>query len=778
MYSFDVFDTLITRATATPQGIFALMREKLALEKDKNGLEDYVIDNFFELRIHSEELIRKSGMFQEVEEVTLREIYRAMAVCGCLSEDQIDYLCDVEQNVEIAYVEAIDINIDRVKKLLSERERVVLISDMYLSAAVIRKMLLKTDPIFQDIPLYVSSEYGKRKTTGNLYRQVRELEKVAYENWTHIGDNLHQDIDVPYHLGIKVELSPRMKPTEFERTLLDRYRDDSKIQMIIGMGLKGRQKTAGGHIGYRYAGPLLYSYGEWVVNQAVKRQIKRLYFIARDGYLVKKVVDIVLEAHSLPIETYYIYGSRKAWRMPSLSEEHYNLYQLILWSHVHRIGTLSELSTIMHVPVCDLYQYLPGTYYKNPNNDKITSQELEYIVDHLAASEDFKKYHLERLCEERKLAQAYLAQEIYTGDDHFAFVDVSGGGLTQGCLRELMKDSYRKPIRTFFFKIDRVNLVKDSITITFMPSFLENNLTIEMICRAPHGQTRGYIRKDGKVVPVLEEAETEAFIAHGFYDYEKGITDFARSMCQVSKRYERNIGSLRNVICYLRHIAQKPSGDVLEYFASMPSSESGRGTETQEYAPRLTEEEIRKIFLERTTEPEALFYKGTNLNYSIMRATDKERALIERYRNEHDSILGKLCRQEKEREENRLRSRYGQAAFYPIRLLEEKIILYGAGRFGQNLCRRLQENGEHQIMLWVDKKADDYRKKGMIHIWNVCEILKVEKAQIVIAIVDQEVADEICCELKRMGVESERIMWIQPFSSPNPPVRWKSKGIG
>lgn len=778
MYSFDVFDTLITRMTATPQGIFALMRERIALERDRNGLEDYVIDNFFELRIHSEELIRKSGMFQKVEEVTLRDIYRAMAVCGCLNEAQIDYLCDMEQNTEIAYAEALDINIGRVKKLLSEGERVVLISDMYLSADVIRQMLLKADPIFRDIPLYVSSEYGKRKTTGNLYRQVRELEQIEYENWTHIGDDLYQDIDVPYQLGIKVELSPRPEMTEFERTILDKYRDDSKIQLIIGTGLRGRQKTAGGCIGYRYTGPLLYSYGEWIVNQAVKKQIKRLYFIARDGYLVKKAVDIIVKVYSLPIETYYIYGSRKAWRMPSLSQEHYNLYQLILWSHIRRIDTLNELSMVMHVPVSDLYQYLPGTYDKNPENNSITGQELEHIVDCLAASEEFKKYHLKKLFEERKLAQEYLAQEIDTSDDHFAFVDVSGGGLTQGCLRELMKDNYLKQIRTFFFKIDRVNLVEGSITDTFMPSFLENNLIIEMICRAPHGQTKGYVRKNGKVVPDLEETETEALMAHSFSDYEKGITDFTRSMCKVSKIYGRNIGSLRNVLCYLRYMAQEPSEEVLEYFASMPSSESGRGKEVQEYAPRLTEEEIRKIFLERTTEPEAFFYKGTDLNYSVMRATEKERALIDKYRKEHDNILGKLCRQEKERAENKLRKRYGRAAFYPLRLLEERVILYGAGKFGQNLYKRLQEDSEHQVVLWVDKKAEDYRKNGLIQIQNVSEIYKTEKEQIVIAVVDQEVGEEIRSELEQMGVAGERIMWIHPYNCPNPFIRWKSERIG
>lgn len=48
MYSFDVFDTLITRTTALPNGIFALMQSRMAQERALHGLDDYVIDNFFE----------------------------------------------------------------------------------------------------------------------------------------------------------------------------------------------------------------------------------------------------------------------------------------------------------------------------------------------------------------------------------------------------------------------------------------------------------------------------------------------------------------------------------------------------------------------------------------------------------------------------------------------------------------------------------------------------------------------------------------------------------
>lgn len=788
MYSFDVFDTLITRTTAEPQGIFLLMKDQMGKEKERHGIEDYIIDNFFELRIHSEELARKSNSFHKKEEVTLYEIYRAMALCGCLDEEQIEYLCRLEQETEIANAVGLKKNINRVKSLLAQGERVVLISDMYMSEQIIRKMLVQVDPVFSDMPLYVSSEYCKRKTTRNLYRKVQEIEKVSYEDWTHIGDNIHQDMENPYWMGIKVEQALRMELSEFEKRMLNICREDEKIQLVIGTALqiereyveqrggsefKENEKWDAYHIGCRYAGPVLYSYAEWIVDQAIKKNITRLYFIARDGYLLKKIVDVILEVQRVDIQTKYIYGSRKAWRMPSLSEEHYNLYQLILWSHTFRVKILDELAEILHISLEELYQYLPGTYAKNKDDKSITDQEIEYIAQKLSSDEKFKNFHLQKLAAERELVLEYMRQEVDVEDSHFAFVDVAGGGLTQGCLRELLKSRYEKPIHTFFFKIDRVNLIENSITDTYVPSFFENSIVIEMLCRAPHGQTKMYKRKNGKMIPVLEETETQSLINHGFYDYEKGIIAFSKRMSERSGRSNRNIGSVRNTLMYVHHIAQEPSKDILEYFASMPSNESGREKETIEYAPRLTRHDIKEIFLKRTSEPVAFFYKGTNLNYSIMRATEEEKAFIEQCKREHGSIRGIMYRQETERKQKEQRSRYGKTAFYPIRLLEEKMIVYGAGKFGQELYIRLKEDKEHEVILWVDKMASAYQQKGIKEVQSVSEIRQFPDTQIIIAVMAEEVAQKIRKELMQMGVKEKRIMWIRPYNYPYPRGEWK-----
>lgn len=276
---------------------------------------------------------------------------------------------------------------------------------------------------------------------------MQKLEQTSFEEWTHIGDNLYQDIEVPYGLGINVKVCPKPELSQFEQEILQWHGDDSRLQLVLGTAVQASRSTRtiyksivqqdtkrlkqekAHYIGCRYAGPVLYSYAEWIIEQAEQKGVKRLYFIARDGYLIKKIADVILSRKKKDITTHYIYGSRKSWRMVSLSEEHYNLYQLVLWSHVHRIRTLSQLADVLNIPLEGLYRYLPGTYEKNKKDTSISNQELEYIVDKLSSNEEFKHYHLRELDAERNLVQRYLSQEIDVHDDQFAFVDVSGAWL-------------------------------------------------------------------------------------------------------------------------------------------------------------------------------------------------------------------------------------------------------------------------------------------------------------------------------------------------------------
>ena len=205
LYSFDVFDTVITRKTATPQGIFLLMQRELVNKKSYNDIPEFIRQNFCELRIGAEKMARYHYVRNAIEDIKINEIYEALKTTGFLSDSQVERLISLEKHMELQNVVPIKKNIDEIKRLKSENKSVVLISDMYLDNTFIKTMLLSVDEIFKEIPIYVSSDYLKSKSSGNLYKIVSRKTGSDFGDWKHIGDNVPADILAPQKLGIKVQ---------------------------------------------------------------------------------------------------------------------------------------------------------------------------------------------------------------------------------------------------------------------------------------------------------------------------------------------------------------------------------------------------------------------------------------------------------------------------------------------------------------------------------------------------------------------------------------------
>ena len=81
----------------------------------------------------------------------------------------------------------------------------------------------------------------------------------------------------------------------------------------------------------KIVGPVMFSYVEWIIDQAKKRNIDRLYFLARDGFLLYEIAKRICKAREIDIDCRYLYCSRQSLRMPSyhiIAEEAYDLLLL------------------------------------------------------------------------------------------------------------------------------------------------------------------------------------------------------------------------------------------------------------------------------------------------------------------------------------------------------------------------------------------------------------------------------------------------------------------
>lgn len=758
MYTFDVFDTLITRRTATPKGIFALIQEKLLQDSEYNRLSDYVRRNFYHLRIQAEALARSNFGNMGAEEITLEQIYKALGMTGSLTSEELCMLIELEITSEFENVIGIGENIDKIKSLLNEGEKVVIISDMYLENDTIKAMLVKIDSIFLNINLYVSSQYNKSKWSGNLYKIVKEKENAEYENWIHCGDNPNSDIKSAKMLGIKTEQYIYEPLTEYENEVLQKYENNLFVQLTIGTARNVRleQRLSGSvAIGCSIGGTILFPYVWWVIQESIKKGINRLYFIARDGFILKKIADIIIKLYKYDIETNYIYGSRRAWRMASFSKNNNDIYKFVGWSYAKKIKDIATLADVLQIPVEALLPFLPREFQNCEH--KLTNVSLAALINKLNVDDSFKEYFEKAHTANRKRVADYLKQEINFSDDAFAFVDLAGGGFTQGCLADIISDFYDKQIKNFFFKLDRVNLMDNCIYYNFIPSFLYLSLIIEMVCRAPHGQTVGYMEDKGIIIPEIKEDEGRQLIEHGVNEYIIGIEQFAKNYCSVLEVNSIPADNLELLLQYMEYITKTPDEEILGFLGGMPNSVTGREKEVIEFAPVLSRKAIRSLFLLRTNEQIEEYYKGSSLEYSLLRCSNDDRKKIDFYRKHYNLLLGKLARLPKLI--SKKKSRFNLASDFPCEFLEERIVLYGSGKLGQDLYKKISNWEKSRVVQWVDKDYKKYQKIGF-HISAPEEIGTVEFEQIVIGVLSEDLSVNIRETLMARGIPNEKIIWI------------------
>lgn len=321
MYSFDVYDTLITRKMKEPRGIFLLMEEII---KDQYlNINRTVKNNFANIRITCEEIARG----QVNREITLGDIYDAMLLNYGITEKEKEFLIELEVNCEINNTVAIWQNIEKVMNLIDSGERVVLVSDMYLTKEEMCKIFEKVAPCLKKVTLYLSSEIGVTKAGGLLYSYVRKEENIEYGEWKHIGDNVISDQSIPKLFGIKIIPYSLPDCDEWLEHLsaFCQQRNSLLLQYLGGLNriLNINEYSITYRLGYSCFSVVLYSYVNWIINTALINNIKRLFFIERDGYILKRIADSVIELRKFSIKTYEFYGSRKAWNPKSIEEKRY-----------------------------------------------------------------------------------------------------------------------------------------------------------------------------------------------------------------------------------------------------------------------------------------------------------------------------------------------------------------------------------------------------------------------------------------------------------------------
>lgn len=334
--SFDIFDTVITRPFYDPADLFWLL-DKIYDDEQSNT-------SFFTIRKEGEAGCRESRCNECKEDVTIEEIYEYISenyglpteLCTRIKQMEIDLEVSFSQNRKAVH-ELYDI------ALLSGK-KVIFTSDMYLSKDTIAKILNKNGYYGYE-EIFVSSECAKLKATGNLFKQIGQMLQADLEELIHVGDNLVSDVKAPAELGITTIHVPKaidVFRNQIPEISTNRCFDIAKNNAGAYRGQKGFENINGYgcmiamvanryfdnpfrpfhpmtdfnmdafFAGYYVLGMNLVAQIQWLEQARKKGKIRRVIFMARDGYLLKQAYDSYLAICEKDIETKYMYASRKA----------------------------------------------------------------------------------------------------------------------------------------------------------------------------------------------------------------------------------------------------------------------------------------------------------------------------------------------------------------------------------------------------------------------------------------------------------------------------------
>lgn len=278
------------------------------------------------------------------------------------------------------------------RRLLEGGKQTVITTDTYLTGEQLRPLLEKCG--LGGAEMYVSCEYGGSKHLGTLFQTLRE--RFPGQRILHIGDNPLCDVENARRNETDGALIPNA--AAWAEVLGIPGEPDSCMHALFAQRcfssafpLDGARRRIQIHdpedVGYLFFGPLAAGYLAWLVEQLPKRNLDRILFISRDGYLFHRLYQRVRPLYGgLPQSSYFL-TSRRCAGVASLKTEVdvRFLFEDVCYSRDMPFGKLLERTYGVRAAGDDVAaDRLVGELGQEAAWEHLRRQYLPQILDHAA----------------------------------------------------------------------------------------------------------------------------------------------------------------------------------------------------------------------------------------------------------------------------------------------------------------------------------------------------------------------------------------------------------
>lgn len=512
--SFDVFDTLIKRNVNAPKQIFCL------LEKEYNNYKNIDNSDIKNHRIKAEYIINS-------ENPTIYQIYDNMKEYYSVSD--LNWLLKKEIELEKKYCvvnEKIKLIYDYA---ISSNKIIYAISDMYLTSEIITELLDLNGYNIEN--LIVSCEKKSTKKSSKLFKYIKEMK---IKKILHIGDSYKADYFGAKLAGIN---AIKIKKKHY-------MNENDNLEKIIEVSDKCESGLSNDYflkLGINILAGSLLSFSIWLNKKLITNDIKKIFFLAREGKIFKNIYDKMKENS---IETSYLCISRKSITIANFRYTGFiELAEILKYFTIKKNSTVEETFIYLNLELCSSMIFNLKEKIINYKNDK---QFVSYFIKILLIESD----------RSNRMTLEYFKQENLNGK--FAICDIGWNGTMQKCIKSFLNNNkIEHELYGYYFTLfsdldNGYSFIKKEDDI--YNSIQDNPILLENLFQCVDGSTIGYVEKNNKIVAIKKEIEFDKYTIDSIMSIDLGILTLLENWCLYgyynleSKFREKNLKQLNEFI--------------------------------------------------------------------------------------------------------------------------------------------------------------------------------------------------------------------------------------
>jgi predicted HAD superfamily hydrolase len=515
-HSFDVFDTCLIRTCGEPIAVFHLV----AYELYGHDADETLIFDFVNARIRAEKTALETLTSMIKEDVSIDEIYFHIDH-NIRDYFGIDNLIKTELKIERDVLRpnlTIRIQIDNLRK---DGNVIVFISDMYLPSDFIKNQLIINGFWINGDKLYVSSEIRLTKRKGSLFNYIASSLNINFKEWNHYGDNLHSDYKIPTSKGIKSTLIINAEYSRYQLEWLNNFSLESMLMAGISRSVRlSKEISVANGIITDVIAPLFVPFVSWVMEDARKRGIKKLFFLARDGYIFYTIAQ-TFKLKYPEIELSYLYGSRRAFYLPGLDQGTKEEFNWIMGGAHGRTPRQMMARINLNIDIITLTnQFNNGS----PNffDKKMDVGGFELFLELLTDKNNLDKILTESKIQKDLVIKYFIQEGLFDLNSNVAIVDL---GWSKTCQKSINAIIEKQNVFGYYFGVfkNRHSVEQaGNYKAGFYPEGIFSNELLNVLtgpfvpivehvfALCNHGSTIGYKLVNDKILPVFDKIENES----------------------------------------------------------------------------------------------------------------------------------------------------------------------------------------------------------------------------------------------------------------------------